>query len=135
MVSYTLSRSVRSHDRIQSLSAFDRTHVAIAGLSYGLGKGWQAGVRASFVSGVPTRELSVDGPRFTGERGPPFFRLDLRGEKRFRLGRTSWWSITAEVLNATAGHEVVSRSCSPVRCTEKGIGPLVLPRVGVEVGF
>ena len=43
---------------------------------------------------------------------PPFIRIDVRLEKRWKLGERGWWGIIAEVLNATASTEVVSRSCS-----------------------
>jgi hypothetical protein len=133
--SYTLSRSTRKKDSIESLSAFDRTHVGTLALSYDLGKGWRAGARGIFSSGVPTRTLTINGPEFGGERAPPYFRLDVRVEKRFRLGKTGHWAITGEVQNATASHEVVGRSCNALRCTQIGVGPLVLPNVGVEVSF
>lgn len=135
ILSYTLSRSTRTRDSIDSLSAFDRTHVATLAVGYDLGSGFRAGARGLFSSGVPTRTLTSNGPEFGGDRAPPYFRLDLRFEKRFRLGKTGHWSITAEVQNATASREVVGRSCNPLRCTELGVGPLVLPNLGVEAGF
>jgi hypothetical protein len=135
LLSYTLSRSVRSRDNINSLSAFDHTHVASLALGYDLGNKWRIGARGTFTTGVPTRTLTVSGPSFGGERGPPFFRLDLRLEKRFRLGEHGYWGITAEVVNANAGTEVTARSCNAVRCTTAAVGPLVLPNVGVEAGF
>jgi hypothetical protein len=135
-LSYTLSRSVRKNGRLDSLSAFDRTHVASLALAYDLGRRWRIGGRGAFSTGVPTRHLSVDGPEFVGEnRPPPFFRLDLRAEKRWLLGRDAWWAIVAEVLNATASQEIVGRSCNPTRCTDSPVGPLVLPSLGVELGF
>jgi TonB family protein len=135
MISYTLSRSVRSHDRVNSLSAFDHTHVASATLSYDFGRLWRAGARGVFSSGVPTEMVGIDGPRYVGQRGPPYYRLDVRLEKRWRVGRAGWLGFLAEVQNATLSHEVTGRTCNTVRCTEVGVGPLLLPNVGVEGGF
>ena len=61
--------------------------------------------------------------------------MDVRLEKRWRLGDRAWWGVTAEVLNATGSREVVRRNCNEIRCTESGFGPLVLPSVGVEAAF
>ncbi|HEX7668696.1 MAG TPA: TonB family protein [Polyangiaceae bacterium] len=135
LLSYTLSRSVRSREDLNSLSAFDRTHVANVALGYDLGRRWRIGARALYASGVPTRTLTGSGPKFGGERAPPLFRLDLRVEKRWRLGAHGYWGVTAEVINATAGTEVTGRQCSVVKCTQSAVGPLVLPSLGVEAGF
>jgi hypothetical protein len=109
--------------------------VATLALGYDVGSRIRVGARAMVTSGVPTRTLTTNGPEFGGDRASPYFRLDLRFEKRFRLGRSGYWAVTAEVQNATASHEVVGRSCNVVRCTEVGVGPLVLPNFGVEAGF
>ena len=135
-VAYTLSRSTRDHDRLESLSAFDRTHVAQFALAIDLGRRWRAGARSMLLSGVPTRRPTPEGPRYLGsERAPAFARLDLRLEKRWRVGERAWWGVTAEVLNATGSREVVRRNCNEIRCTESGFGPLVLPSIGVEASF
>lgn len=135
IVSYTLSRSVRSHESITSLSAFDHTHVVSAALGYDLGNRFTIGARGLYISGVPTSRITANGPVFDGERAPGSFRLDLRIEKRFRLGAHGYWGLLAEVVNVTATREVISRTCSVIRCTEAGVGPIVLPNVGVEVGY
>jgi hypothetical protein len=142
ILSYTLSRSVRSWGSVNSLSAFDRTHVASLALGYDLGRRWRIGARGLFASGVPTRTASTNGPSFGGDRAPSFFRLDLRVEKRWRLGARGYWGLTAEVVNATASTEVVGRSCGTpdaftgvTKCTQSAVGPLVLPSIGVEAGF
>jgi hypothetical protein len=109
--------------------------VGTLALGFDMGKGWRAGGRGIFTSGVPTRTLTINGPQFGGERAPPYFRLDLRLEKRFRLGKNGHWAVTAEVQNATASHEVVGRSCNAQRCVEVGVGPIVLPNVGVEASY
>jgi hypothetical protein len=133
-ISYTLSRSEHSSGEQEAPSGFDRTHVLQTALSYDVGSGFRIGARAVFYSGVP--ELSLEGsPRFSdSRRGSPFFRLDLRAEKRFRLGERGYWGLTAEVLNATSTREVVRLDCGEV-CRERSAGPIVLPSIGVEAGF
>jgi len=133
-VSYTLSRSEQSLRGEKSVSGFDRPHVLQAAFSYDFGKGFRGGVRGVFYSGVP--ELNLEGsPHFTDRRrGRPYFRADFRAEKRFRLGQTSYVSVVAETLNATATREVVRLDCGEV-CVERSAGPVVLPSIGVEAGF
>ena len=135
-VNYTLSRSTRSRAHLESLSAFDRTHVVNLVLAYDLGRHWRAGGRLYYFSGVPVRVPTNDGPRFDGSRrAPDFVRLDLRVEKRWQVGKTGWIAAVAEVLNTTAGREVVQRSCNTYGCRDAVFGPLVLPSLGVEGGF
>jgi hypothetical protein len=133
-VSYTLSRSEHSTRELKAPSGFDRTHVLQSALSYEVSQGFRVGARAVLYSGVP--ELNLEGsPRFTdSRRGSPFFRLDLRAEKRFRWGQSGYWGLTAEVLNATSTREVVRLDCGEV-CRERSAGPVVLPSIGVEAGF
>ncbi|HEX4335640.1 MAG TPA: TonB-dependent receptor [Polyangiaceae bacterium] len=135
ILSYTLSRSVRTHENITSLSAFDHTHVVSLALGYDLGNRFHIGARGLVVTGVPTSRITANGPVFDGDRAAAYFRLDLRVEKRFRLGQKGYWGVLAEVVNATASREVISRTCSVIRCTEAGVGPLVLPNVGIEAGY
>jgi hypothetical protein len=135
ILSYTLSRSVRSHQDITSVSAFDHTHVGSLALGYDLGKRFVIGARGLLVSGVPTSRITANGPVFDGDRAPWYFRLDLRVEKRWHLGEKGYWGVLAEVQNALASKEIISRTCSVIRCTEAGVGPLVLPNVGLEAGF
>jgi hypothetical protein len=67
-------------------------------------------------------------------RGPAFFRLDLRLEKRFNFASPRYLSVIAEVLNATAGQEVLRAECGTI-CQADKSGPVVLPSVGIEGGF
>jgi len=60
-LSYTLSRSTRSYERIQTLAGYDRPHVLNLGGNVDLGRRWIAGARGVFYSGVP-------GSRALGER-------------------------------------------------------------------
>jgi hypothetical protein len=129
-VSYTLSRSLRSLSNATFPSAFDRTHVASAALAYDLGRRWRLGGRLVFYSGVPisvpSRGLIVPPPSLHPGREPAFFRLDLRLEKRWPLGRRGYISAVFEVLNATLSKEVIA---------SQTIGPVTIPSIGLEVGF
>jgi len=133
-VSYTLSHTWRSSDNEESVSGFDRPHVVQAALAYDFGKGLTTGVRGVFYSGVP--ELNLQGtPHFTTERrGRPYFRADVRVAKHWKIGETSWWGVTGEILNATSTTEVVRLDCG-IRCAQRIAGPVILPSVGVEAGF
>ena len=133
-VSYTLSHTTRSSGTEESLSGFDRPHVLQTALAYDFGRGYTAGVRGVFYSGVP--ELNLQGsPHFTSDRrGRPYFRADVRAAKRWNVGRTGFWGVTFEVLNATSTSEVVRLDCGK-RCAERVAGPVILPSLGVEAGF
>jgi TonB family protein len=133
-LAYTLSRTIQTHGNVTSISGFDRPHVLQAALGYDFGYGITAGTRGLFYSGVP--EANYEGtPHFVEDRrGPPYFRLDVRGEKRWRLGERAWLGVVAEVLNATSTSEVVRLDCG-TRCVERRAGPVILPSIGVEGGF
>ncbi|MFC1641139.1 TonB-dependent receptor plug domain-containing protein [Myxococcota bacterium] len=133
---YTLSRTTRSHGPLKSVAAFDRTHVANAVLVCDLGARWRVGARLFYQSGVPVREPTPAGPRYPGsDRAPGFFRVDLRTEKRWRLGTRGYLAAVAEVLNATAGREVLRRNCNASGCEDASFGPLILPSLGIEAAF
>ncbi|HEY3669040.1 MAG TPA: energy transducer TonB [Polyangiaceae bacterium] len=133
-VSYTLSRSIESTGNQTGPSGFDRPHVFQAALSYDFGHAFVLGARTVLYSGVPEQNLE-GAPHFTSQRrGAPFFRLDLRAQKRFRIGERGYWGLTAEILNATSTREVVRLDCGEV-CRERDAGPVVLPSVGLEAGF
>ncbi len=133
---YTLSRSTRSYGRISTLSALDRTHVLSGTIVVDAGRNWQLGARNSLLGGIPSRRATNDGPIFDGsERTDPFFRMDLRAEKRYRLGEETSLSVVAELLNATLSREVTERSCNETGCTEAGVGPIVIPNIGAELRY
>ncbi len=159
-LSYTLSRSIRTRDlplidagrpRVESVtfpSTFDRTHVLNAATAYDFGRGYRAGVRVMFYTGtpatltaVPTRAQLEDPSRL-----PPFFRLDIRLEKRWNIGKAGWLSFVIEMLNATFSKEVVSVDCQngvgsggvtneATSCKDTAIGPVTIPSIGIEGGF
>jgi hypothetical protein len=129
-VTYTLSRSTRTVDGLTFPSAFDRTHVLNVALAYNLGKNWRAGTRFMAYSGVPkivrVRAAIPLPPLQSPERDPGFWRLDLRLEKRWPIGRCGWLSFVAEFLNATLNKETVQST---------KIGPVAIPSLGLEGGF
>ena len=128
-VSYTLSRSTRSIDGYTFPSSFDRTHVASAAVAYDLGRRWRAGSRLVFYTGVP-KSLSSDDlitvPQAHPPRDPPFYRVDVRLEKRWQITRKAWVSFVFEVLNATLSKETFGST---------SIGPVTIPSIGLEAGF
>ena len=115
-VSYTLSRSKRrwGPGEPEVLFDFDQTHVLSAVGSYRLGRGWELGARLRAVSGNPTTPcisglysafengyLCVNGP-FQSVRAAPFYQLDVRVEKRWRVAEQAGITAYLEVINATA---------------------------------
>ncbi len=140
MLSYTLSRTTRTYDRLETLSGADRTHVInLAGL-YTLGANWRLGARAVGYSGFPGR-MDTKGSPYDQSRAPFFFRADVRVERRFRISETSYWSLVAELLNATGSKDVLRRECFDDNITQKRmcddteVGPLMLPNIKVEALF
>lgn len=131
---YTLSRSTRSVGREQFVSAFDRTHVANVAVVFDLGRGWRAGSRFTYYSGVPVIALGggpanplTPPPRsLDPARDPSFYRFDFRLEKRWNLGSTRWISFVVEMLNATLHTEVLQG---------QEFGPVSIPSLGVEAGL
>ncbi len=148
LVAYTLSRSMRTAQDRRFLSAYDRPHVVNAAASYDLGRGWRAGARFVFYSGIPQ---SSAPPAFAGqlvgvppERTPAFYRVDLRVEKRWRIGERGFVSFVLEALNATLSREVNGYRCGTALaipgstipgCSARVVGPIAVPSVGVEGGF
>ena len=146
-VSYTLSRSTRSLGKRYRPFAMDRTHVLHAALSYQMGRLWTAGIRTTAYSGVPARINTfrtgiddIDEKRTVPElwyskRTPWFWRLDLRAEKRWRVGHEgAWVSFVIELLNASFNKETIMVTCvqREKKCDEERIGPVTVPSIGVE---
>ncbi len=140
-LSYTLSRSDRdSFDGTTGrwghrLSEVDRPHVANLVATYELGAHWYAGGRFVAYSGSPYTTASPDGT--PNARTPPFFRLDLRLEKRWMR---SWGRISfvAEWLNVLLQKEDLGLTCdsaSTAPCSPELIGPITIPSLGVEASF
>jgi hypothetical protein len=134
-IGYTLSRSEHHRGTVASVTGYDRPHVLQAALGYDLGAGTRVGLRFVGYSGVPALMVGADPPRFSERiRGPAFFRIDARIEKRWPLGERGYWGLVGEVLNATATKEVLRVECGGV-CQADRVGPVVLPSVGAEVGY
>jgi len=132
-LSYTLSRSSRTADGRTYLATFDRTHVLNAAVAFDLGRLWRAGTRVTFYTGLPKAPGDPADP--TGTRLNPFFRLDLRLEKRWNLGKTTWLSVVAEWMNATLSKEEVATTCTLRGCEAQKVGPVTIPSLGLEGGF
>jgi len=155
-LSYALSRSTReAHfvtaeggDAVATVpSEFDRTHVLNAILAYDLGRRWRAGTRFVFYTGAPFSALSgnVPIPPYNDQRDPPFFRLDLRLEKRWPLGESGSIAFVFEGENVTLSKETsgLGISCTGIEtaaggsntCKRATLGPITIPSVGVEAFF
>ncbi|MEO8182151.1 MAG: TonB-dependent receptor [Deltaproteobacteria bacterium] len=133
-LSYTLARSVRSTGRLEGPSSIDRTHVLNLAAAYRLGQSWRLGARFVFYSGRPG-EVAYPRAARQPPRGPAFYRLDLRVEKRWALGETGFWALVAEVQNATLGRETTDVSCYAYGCATESIGPVTVPSLGLEASF
>ncbi len=129
-LSYTLSRSTRSLGREKFVASFDRTHVLDAALGYNLGRHWQAGTRFVFYTGAPkiVRSHGLVPPLRTGTpvRDPPFYRIDVRLEKRWLIDQTRWLALVFECQNVTLNKETIQ---------SRQIGPVTIPSIGLEGGF
>jgi len=66
---------------------------------------------------------------------PPFFKVDLRLEKRWQLGPRAYLSFIAEWMNATLSKEAVSTTCTLNGCETRTVGPITIPSLGIEGGF
>src|SRR5689334_19676362 len=120
---------MRSPGRDPFPSAFDRTHVLNAALSFDLGRNWRAGTRFVLYTGAPVRPSSafVAVPRSQSPpRDPTFYRLDLRLERRWVYSSNRFLSFIVEFMNATLHKEVLFGET---------IGPITIPSIGVELGF
>lgn len=155
-LSYTLSRSTREEHFVTATggdamatvaSSYDRTHVLNAILTYDLGRRWRAGARFVFLSGAPYSNLAgnVPVPPYNDQRDPPFFRLDVRLEKRWLLGENGYIAFIVEGQNVTLSKETTpfGLSCTSMggpqggttQCKHPEIGPITIPSVGVEASF
>ncbi len=126
-ISYSLGRSQRRFARDPgngsewdpagwSLHDMDQTHHLEAVGSWELGRNWSFGSRVQYVSGVPVTPLlgysgniyefdadtgdyvEVEGS-YLSERMEPYFRTDLRIDKKF-IRESSIWSVYLDLQNA-----------------------------------
>jgi hypothetical protein len=136
VVAYTLSRATRTRDGRTVPSAYDRTHVAQAALLFDLGKGVRAGFRHVFYSGFPADEAGPDRvPSEHPDRTRPFYRLDVRASKRWKVGSRGYLELALDLQNATLSKEVFDVACDARGCTPRAIGPLTIPSLTLEAGF
>ena len=111
-LAYTLSRSERRDaNGPYRLFDHDEPHVLSLAASQNLGRGWTLGGRFRLISGDPTTavvgsvydaRLGIYVPKYgalNAQRDPPFQQLDLRLEKKWRIGSGSL-SGYVDVLNA-----------------------------------
>jgi TonB family protein len=155
-LSYTLSRSTRDEHfltptggdvRATVVSDYDRTHVLNAILAYDLGARWRAGGRFVFFTGNPYSNLAgnVPVPPYNNLRTSPFYRVDVRLEKRWSFLKSGYIAFIAEVQNVTLSKEETSFGLScmgnqsgaggTTQCKPSTFGPLTIPSVGVEASF
>jgi TonB-dependent receptor-like protein len=136
VLSYTLSRATRTRDGLTIPSAYDRTHVAQAALLFDLGRGVRAGFRHVFYSGFPADEVGPDRlPSEHPDRTRPFYRLDVRLSKRWKVGTKGYVELALDLQNATLSKEVFDVACDKNGCTPRTIGPLTIPTLALEAGF
>jgi hypothetical protein len=155
-LSYTLSRATReTHfvtatggDAVATVpSEGDRTHVLNALLSYDPGRRWRLGTRFVFFTGQPYSKLdgSVPIPPYNDQRFPPFYRVDVRIEKRWPLGQDGAIALVFEGQNVTlskqgfTGAMDCNTDATPegatTTCSHGMVGPITIPSVGLEVFF
>jgi TonB family protein len=134
-VAYTLSRSQRYLGRSVGPASVDRTHVLNAAVAFDLGRGWRAGLRTVFYTGVPAK-VAYSAAAHDPPRTLPFYRFDWRVEKRWPIARgEAFVSLVLEVLNTTLHKEVLRQSCAAFYCKEDAVGPVTVPSIGVEAAF
>jgi TonB family protein len=162
-ISYTLSRSTRvvrpfragpiAQEAAEIPSEFDRTHVLNVIGAVDLGRNWRLGGRTLYYTGRPYSNtyLNVPVPPYNSERLPPFFRIDVRLEKRW-MTKSGYVAFVAEGLNVTANKETIDVKCTQAppgtpaqknglppldKCEPDTAGsiPVIVPLIGVEGAF
>jgi hypothetical protein len=156
-LSCTLSRSTREAHYVTSSGSeatativgdYDRTHVLNAMGAYDLGRRWRFGARFVLYTGSPYSDNYPPGqgyplPPLNDQRYPPFYRVDVRLEQRWSLGKERSVAFVAEVQNATLTKEARAYNCSGTQigsthstsCAVSYLGPITLPSIGVESSF
>jgi hypothetical protein len=115
-IAYTLSRSERRAlpELPLRVFEFDQTHILSAVGSMRLGAGWELGARVRLISGNPYTPtvgsaFDADAGAYAGleqqpvfsSRLPPFFSLDVRIEKMFKIGKSVTVRTYLDIVNAT----------------------------------
>lgn len=136
LASYTLARATRTEGGRTIPSAYDRTHTAHFALLFDLGRGMRVGVRHVFYTGFPADE-AIPGrpPSASPPRVRPFYRLDVRASKRWKIGKSGYLGVVLDFENALLAKEVFDVSCDNSGCAPKELGPITIPQIGLEGGF
>jgi len=135
ILSYTLMTSYRGYNNIGTVPGYDRPNMINLALTYDFGKHIRGSAKMSLAQGIPGRRTTEDGFVFDGSRSIPLFRVDLKLEKRWYLNESSYLGANIEVLNATYSPNVTRRTCNQDECIDQGTAPLILPSIGVELGW
>jgi hypothetical protein len=128
---------------------YHRTHVLNVMGAYDLGRRWRLGMRVVFYTGAPYSDNYPPGgggsplPPLNDQRYPPFYRVDVRLEKRWSLGNERSIAFVAEVQNVMLSKEGRAYNCSATQigstnstsCAVSYLGPITLTSVGVEALF
>lgn len=163
-ISYSVGRSQRRFARDPGRGAdwtsdawephdLDQTHHLEATGTWELGRNWSFGSRLQYVSGVPITPLlsytdgqfefdadhgnyvPVEG-RYLSSRVEPYFRADLRVDKKF-IKRSSEWSLYLDVQNANyfAYNSPEGYTYNYDYSKRTPYGWIFLPSVGVRAEF
>jgi len=143
-LAYTLSRADVIHGAKTMRAPWDRTHLFSMALSYDLGAGFRAGARLyaetgrSYHADCAGPACSTLPPNVANPSGmlPGFFRLDARVEKKWSFDRGRYLTLSMECFNATNNAEPIGKTYTPgAGLVTNTQSPVILPSVGVEVGF
>jgi len=149
-VSYTLSRSERTNGPGQSSELFylDQPQILTLLGSVMLGKGWELGTRFRYVTGnlytpclggifssTQTSYVCIQGPT-NSKRLPPFHQLDVRIDKRFRLGDVDL-GIYLDIINVynRENPDVMANNFNYTQHAPASASFPFIPSLGVRVEF
>ncbi len=144
-LAYTISRSERRDlDERWRLFDSDQTHILSVVASHDLGKGWELGARFRLISGDPTTPVigstydatsGVYAPIYglnNSERNPMFQQLDVRVQKKWRVGPGSV-ALYLDLQNAYNAENQEGYSYSfDYREKETVSGLPILPNLGLR---
>jgi hypothetical protein len=115
------------------------------------GPNWRAGGRFVFYTGAPysQEEGGLPVPPYNAYRFPPFYRVDLRIEKRWKFDHDRSIAVVLEGQNVTLQKEAYGYACTTTgssfapgggtyyssSCAIQTIGPITIPSLGVEAFF
>ena len=125
LASYTLSRATQRENGQVVTGAFDRTHVLNVAGAVDLGARWRLGAKFVTYSGSPMlfgSSSAKDGKIASG-RTDAFYRVDVRLEKKWMLGKRASIAFVVEAINVTLSKDHIN---------DQDIGPITVPSLGVE---